>query len=688
MNHNIFEEIKQKKESFRTYIERAKELKWLSNEEAIDFTDKIENDKLTLGVIGQMKCGKSTFLNALIFKDEVLPAATTPMTASLSIITYGEKKKLEVEFFTKEDWEELKLKANRNIQEAGSDERKKSEIKAAKELFEGSSHLGSSINSLLGTKKEANFDDLEEYVGAGGKYTSITKTVRIEYPLDYLKGVEIVDTPGFNDPIVSREERTKDFLQKADAVLMLLYAGRAFDATDKDIIFNKVGSIGVGKVLIGVNKYDLCYNEGETKEEILTNIKKQLREASKEYPGSAISELIQEHEPLLLSANMALMSQMELSKITSDDSTNFYYKKVLDDFEIQTQAQVYEKSLMRDFEAAIKSVVIDSKTEILIKKPLNFIKQKGESKLKELLGAKTKLDNSIIVLSKTDNELEDLQGNLDKIKKRYNRRIEGFETDIKENLKKESKILTFDVEDNVEKTKKGCYDLVDDKIAVLSLTSLYEKIDYRIEQMQRKLNRDFSNCNDNINFSIRSMSESFVNELEVLMDKFLVDFDSEGFLKVLQKYFMGEIVNVRFNDLIPVENEEHKDLSLFEKAFVITGYFLEGATFGALSGVGNILSGKADTKQLIETFFNKIDLNPITTEIERKGKELVLNVKKEIEQEFLQPIEEDIKSILDKKESREKELATKKDELRKTEESLSLFKEEYSEMEGLALAVN
>ena len=63
----------------------------------------------------------------------------------------------------------------------------------------------------------------------------------IYYPKEYLKGVNIVDTPGFNDPIVSREERTKSFLKKADVVLLMLYAGRPFDATDKGILFKNVG---------------------------------------------------------------------------------------------------------------------------------------------------------------------------------------------------------------------------------------------------------------------------------------------------------------------------------------------------------------------------------------------------------------------------------------------------------------
>ena len=80
--------------------------------------------------------------------------------------------------------------------------------------------------------------------------------------------MEIVDTPGFNDPIVSREERTKDFLRRADAVLLMLYAGRPFDATDREIIFKNLSQCGIGKVVIGINKYDIPLQNGDTEEEI------------------------------------------------------------------------------------------------------------------------------------------------------------------------------------------------------------------------------------------------------------------------------------------------------------------------------------------------------------------------------------------------------------------------------------
>ena len=84
---NIFEELKGKKEALIGKVSKAHEFGWIDETRYKEIIDKINNDILTIGVIGQMKCGKSTFLNSFVFEDEVLPSATTPMTAALSVIT-------------------------------------------------------------------------------------------------------------------------------------------------------------------------------------------------------------------------------------------------------------------------------------------------------------------------------------------------------------------------------------------------------------------------------------------------------------------------------------------------------------------------------------------------------------------------------------------------------------------------
>jgi len=153
MSANLFEDYQSKRAKLKDFAQSALNQQWIKEEDFKGIVESLNNDVLTIGVIGQMKCGKSTFLNAFLFGDEVLPAATTPMTAALSIITYGEKKEVEVEFYSPDEWEEQKTNAYRNIEDVKEDPALLSKIKAAKEMVDNSKRLGSELNSLLGTTK-------------------------------------------------------------------------------------------------------------------------------------------------------------------------------------------------------------------------------------------------------------------------------------------------------------------------------------------------------------------------------------------------------------------------------------------------------------------------------------------------------------------------------------------------------
>ena len=48
-----------------------------------------------------------------------------------------------------------------------------------------------------------------------------TKSVTIKLNNENLKDIEIIDTPGINDPIASREERTKELLKNCDVIFVV-----------------------------------------------------------------------------------------------------------------------------------------------------------------------------------------------------------------------------------------------------------------------------------------------------------------------------------------------------------------------------------------------------------------------------------------------------------------------------------
>ncbi|MFP6147897.1 dynamin family protein [Helicobacter pylori] len=265
------------------------------------------NRDLKVGIIGRVKAGKSSLLNALIFEGvEVLPKAATPMTASLTILKYAKTLSAEVEFYSPKDIAELKNEHERYVREF--DKIVDEEVKKQKEkqslsnrAKEGFKNLGNKFSGNKSDKeapkervlsdKEINeraeriakntlnedtklvsshdqyekikksgslntenldqciqANSLEElnqkllqFVGADGKYMPCTKAVQISLNNPNLKDLEVIDTPGVNDPIVSREERTKALLKDCDVVFIISPSNQFL--TDSDMsLFDRVSN--------------------------------------------------------------------------------------------------------------------------------------------------------------------------------------------------------------------------------------------------------------------------------------------------------------------------------------------------------------------------------------------------------------------------------------------------------------
>ncbi|GAA9340989.1 dynamin family protein [Helicobacter pylori] len=260
---------------------------------------------LKVGIIGRVKAGKSSLLNALIFEGkEVLPKAATPMTASLTILKYAKNLSAEVEFYSQKDIEELKNehekyekefqrivdeevkkqkqrlldRAKEKVKKIGnkmlgrnkSDEAPKERIlsdeeivkraeRIAKNELEKDTKLVSSYDQYEKMKKSGslNTENLDpciqanslqelnqkllQFVGADGKYMPYTKAVRISLNNPNLKDLEVIDTPGVNDPIVSREERTKALLKDCDVVFIVSPSNQFLTDSDMDL-FDRVSN--------------------------------------------------------------------------------------------------------------------------------------------------------------------------------------------------------------------------------------------------------------------------------------------------------------------------------------------------------------------------------------------------------------------------------------------------------------
>lgn len=239
-----------------------------------------ENRLLRIGILGKVKAGKSSFLNALLFNGEsILPEAATPMTAALSVLEYAKMPSLSVEFYSDEDLSEIKewakqyekmlkeqekqeferlkeLELKKVQNQAQIDEAKlerlrtNAQILAAKKLkqeqekpcacYEQNVLIEKSALNLSDLEKHKEFKGslseiqakLKDYVGSSGKFMPFTKSITLRLDNEFLKDVQIIDTPGLNDPVPSRSARTIEFLDKCDGVIVLLQSSQLLSQND------------------------------------------------------------------------------------------------------------------------------------------------------------------------------------------------------------------------------------------------------------------------------------------------------------------------------------------------------------------------------------------------------------------------------------------------------------------------
>ena len=692
MEQNLFEEFQNKKNKLKSLALKAKDFGWIDENRCKELIDKLEKDILTIGVIGQMKCGKSTFLNSFVFEDTVLPAATTPMTAALSVITYGEQKKVVAEFYTNDEWEEQKAQAARLLDDVAGDTMAESKIKAAKELVSKASRLGSNLRDYLGKTKEDSFENIIEYVGADGKYVSITKSVKIYYPKEYLKGVEIVDTPGFNDPIVSREERTKEFLKKADVVLMMLYAGRPFDATDRDIIFKNVSQCGIGKVLIGINKYDIPYCSDvnpEDEEQIKDYVKSEIAKACRESNDNTLSDILSEAEPIPLSAEMALLSELPMSKVNSEEALSFAWNRHCSNFGIGSQPEMRKWSHIDNLVNAIRNLIDKEKSQILFAKPLNAIYAAGGKLKMDNENALNQKKAEITMLQSPDDDLEEREYNLSKACRRLEKKL-GF---LEDSLNDDVRALVNNGEDILEDLVDSACNKMENVVEtdfgrftkVEALQPKFDKIYSNL--VNRDMKRKMKNLQDEGRRKFMSSIQDFFTDAEDILLKYLPDIDTRDLIKDLQGTIKLDMENV---SLFSKEGEEVTDAGWLDIIGGLLGGFLDGISLGLVGAVGRVFthnSTKIDLLNFINNQRNNFDWGDLLQGAFANKDKIINNIRQKLIEDMLNPLQKKVEEIRNDKANKETKLEEAKATLDGLLEKKTILEVQLEEVASLKNAI-
>ncbi|MBE9205770.1 dynamin family protein [Nostoc sp. LEGE 06077] len=168
-------------------------------------------------VLGDMKRGKSTFLNALI-GENLLPSDVNPCTAVLTILRYGPEKRVTIHFNDGKSPQQLDFQSFKYKYTIDPAEAKK-----------------------LEQEKKPAFPDVDYAV--------------VEYPLALLeKGIEIVDSPGLNDT-EARNELSLGYVNNCHAILFVMRASQPCTLGERRYLENYIKGRGLS-VFFLINAWD------------------------------------------------------------------------------------------------------------------------------------------------------------------------------------------------------------------------------------------------------------------------------------------------------------------------------------------------------------------------------------------------------------------------------------------------
>lgn len=263
--------------------------------------EKLKEQKFSIGVTGVMNAGKSTMLNALL-KEEILGTSVIPETANLSIIKYAKTPSAKVNFWNKKEWEDI--------------EKSSLTLESIKPFIEETKkHFNDDLSSYIrdeGRSEEIKIDELPSYTSAehSGKKCNLVKSVELYSDIKFVEnGVEIVDTPGLDDPVIQREEITKNYLLECDLMLHLMNVNQSATAKDIEFIIDTLLYQNIARLLVVITRIDTVSQDElqEVIEYTKSSIKTQLESLNKQ---NEFDNIIDKIDFMPIAGKMALLHRI------------------------------------------------------------------------------------------------------------------------------------------------------------------------------------------------------------------------------------------------------------------------------------------------------------------------------------------------------------------------------------------
>lgn len=505
------------------------------NEETLkEKSSNLQKEEFILAVAGQIKAGKSTLLNALIFGNDILPSDDTPYTAKITEIRYGSDKKLKAIFYTKDEWQELK----NEITEI--DDKKVNYFKN----FIEPDIKNSSYIKFLNQTKEDDISNLKEYVAKGGVYTPFVKSVEIYYPAEILKSLVVVDTPGTNDPNIFRSKITLDWIKRCDAAIYATYAGRAFDESDIKFINEYLLSLENSKRIVAINKIDVLRNFDEVKE-LLENNKK-----NETYQKTVFNKA----SSFVFTAGLyALLDEKEKNGFLLNEDELWYKDEANPEF--------WKNNGLNELKNLVSDKIIQNKGKDLLISNINFIKDAFEKKEVFLNTEINALETKISQNQKSKDETSKALAEVTNFRKKLTKMQDNFKNNIDDNLAQKIKNLNKDIDREFNDIKNTIASKTNNYRRITELkNNIKWDIKNALESEKLKMDDLVSQAMEDIKQYTKNETEEFINE----MSKFEA-FDSESLRQTLRydtfdiyrdfsKFFDADFINRDILEDIAFEN--------------------------------------------------------------------------------------------------------------------------------------
>ncbi|HFI8377176.1 TPA: dynamin family protein [Escherichia coli] len=274
---------------------------------------KTARREMVLAVVGTMKAGKSTTINAIVGQ-EILPNRNRPMTSVPTLIRHVPGKTepvLHLEHIQPVRnllitlQEKLATPAGQQVaqslQQTGDtrelldiladDVWLKNEYHGEDEIFTGLASLNDLVRLAAAMGTEFPFDE----------YAEVQKLPVIDVAFSHLVGMDacqgtltLLDTPGPNEAGQPQMEMMmRDQLQKASAVLAVMDYTQMNSKADEEVRkeLNAIADVSAGRLFVLVNKFDEKDRNGDGADAVRQKVPAMLNSdvlpASRVYPGSS-----------------------------------------------------------------------------------------------------------------------------------------------------------------------------------------------------------------------------------------------------------------------------------------------------------------------------------------------------------------------------------------------------------------